>query len=146
MNNIWGLAIPGLAMKADELPFIDGLLRLENPEIGSGPDWSGREYSLIDVASFHAKNIAKLNLSKVVVIGMSMGGMIASIIASNFRQLLPKNSTFRLLVTSANLPDCPAITAQMLQEWSTARRGDFESYKKVLSPFFPMSLRQINRI
>lgn len=142
MSEIWGVAIPGLAMAASEMPTINGLLRLDNPEIGSGPSWPGDSYSLADIAKLHAQRIAALNLVELTIIGMSMGGMIASILASEFRGAMPAKSNFRILVSSPSLPTNPAITKSMLAGWLQAKPGNVGDFQKILSPFFAPAFRK----
>ncbi len=107
----WGVAIPGLAMNNVELPDIPGLLRLQNPEIGDGPSLSG-DYSLDQVAEYHLETILSMNLApgtSFEIMGMSMGAMIAAILGTRYRNRLPPATRFRLLSTSPNLDENPAI-------------------------------------
>lgn len=141
--SIWGVAIPGLGMAAGELPALPGLLRLDNPEIGSGAAFDGM-YTLEDVAARHAAAIgaASVDASEAFwVIGMSMGGMIAAILASTYRPVLPPTTRFLFLVTSANLPGAPAVSAETLAGWQRARPGDVGSWSDVMGPFFGASFR-----
>jgi pimeloyl-ACP methyl ester carboxylesterase len=138
---IRGVAIPGLGMAAAELPDISGLVRLENPEIGDGPRLGDESYSLGDLARGHADWISR-NVpadSELWVIGMSMGGMIASILASELRGLLPNRTHFLFLVTSANTGALPAISDDRLASWQVARPGSVESFRMVMTPFFSPS-------
>jgi len=134
----WGVAIPGLAMRATEIPSHPGLLVLENPEIGSGGTlpW---DYSLEDVAEYHATTISGLpweESNTPIIIGMSMGGMIASILATSLRSKLPTRCRFRFLVTSANSTELPAVPDQLLDFWKTAKPGNEGDFTKILESFF----------
>ncbi|MCX6106673.1 MAG: alpha/beta hydrolase [Proteobacteria bacterium] len=144
MSDIWGIAIPGLAMAASELPSVPGLLRLDNPETGDGPPWEAVAYKLEDVAEMHAKHISTLGKTDLVIMGMSMGGMIVSIMASRFRSILPANTSFRVLVSSPNLSSNQAITAAMLAEWKTAQLGNVGDFKRILGPFFSEQFRLVS--
>lgn len=136
MSEMWGVAIPGLAMRASELPALPGLLRLENPEIGEGPLWDRAHYTLVDVAEWHAKTIQSLGLPDPLVLGMSMGGMIVSIMASHWRHLLPEKTTFRVLASSPNLRFNQAVTPERLASWQMAHPGHIPDFARVLAPFF----------
>jgi len=134
----WGVAIPGLAMRATELPCIPGLLRLDNPEAGDGVQLQ-KPYSLYDVAEIHSHTINRLGRqlsTPFQIIGMSMGGMITSILATTLRSQFPKNCHFRFLVTSANTPQTPAVPMSRLEEWRTATPGVVADFERILRPFF----------
>ena len=137
---IHGVAIPGLGMAAHELPEVKGLVRLENPEIGQGPTIGATSYSLYDVAELHAQKIEALANASAAspfwVLGMSMGGMVAAILASDLRSRLPRSCRFLFLVTSANTKVVPAVDDQRLEEWMRARPGSVESFRSVMAPFF----------
>lgn len=111
----WGIAIAGLAMNAQELPSIPGLYRVNNPEVGDGMQL-GHFYQLEEVAKIHAEVIARLPKASgtFTVMGMSMGGMIGSILATKFRDLLPEQCEFRLMVTTANEAPALAMSAPFL--------------------------------
>src|SRR5262245_16244331 len=119
---IRAFAIPGLGMAARELPETIGVLRGDNPEIGEGPDLDAtRPYTLQDVAEEHARRIETLASSSMLVrdepfwvIGMSMGGMIAALLATTLRARLPRRTRFAFLVTSANTPTLPAVPDALL--------------------------------
>ena len=144
MSNYWGVAVPGLAMTAGELPSVPGLLILENPEIGNGPLWDCDNYNLVDVARYHASTIANLGCQEIFVIGMSMGGMIVSIMASLLRSSLPTIANFRVLVSSPNLAGNPALTPKMLADWRSVNLGKDEDYERILTPFFSKSYLALN--
>jgi pimeloyl-ACP methyl ester carboxylesterase len=133
----WGVAIPGLAMAASELPVIDGLICLDNPDTGSGARLSSA-YTLEDVAELHLKaiNCIRFVTSQPTIIGMSMGGMIAIVLASKLRRHLPPTCRFRLLVTSANSQDLPAVPDALLADWRTVRPGVVDDFGRILEPFF----------
>lgn len=56
MSAAWGVVIPGLAMNASEIPVIEGLIALQNPEEGNGVKLDN-SYTLFDVAEIHLKTI-----------------------------------------------------------------------------------------
>ncbi|MGZ3771598.1 MAG: hypothetical protein ACXVCP_18835 [Bdellovibrio sp.] len=114
MSHLWGVAIPGLAMHNSEIPAIPGLLALQNPEVGDGVNLDSK-YSLNDVAEIHLKAIKAIlsdnstNRDNFWIIGMSMGGMVNSILASELRSKLPANIKFGFFVTTANLSSNQAV-------------------------------------
>lgn len=130
-------------MKSSELPKIPGLIRLQNPETGGEPTLD-HQYTLRDAAAIHLQGI-RTHLSKIsvtepiLIIGMSMGGMIMSYLASEFRKELPKNTRFRFLATSANLPTQPVISDELIRFWQTAIPGDSKSFAPILKPFFSLA-------
>lgn len=135
--------IPGLSMHASEIPTHEGHVVLDNPEVGQGPKMP-RQYLLEDVAAIHLKTIATLITfsQSITLIGMSMGGMILSILASRYRALLPKRCRFVFLVTSPNTSDCEAVPDGMLKEWLKAEHGNVEAFTRVLNPFFSTTFKQ----
>ena len=137
-----GVSLAGLAMAASELPKIDNVIALENPEIGNGVAMPGT-YTLEDVAELHLPAILEhaRGAEELFVVGMSMGAMIAAILASKFRSRLPKKTRFRFLVTSPNSPENPAVTPQLLEDWKAARFGDREVFARLLTPFFSEKFR-----
>jgi pimeloyl-ACP methyl ester carboxylesterase len=140
----WGIAIPGLAMNSKELPRVEGLLCLDNPEVGNSCKLAPG-YGLHDIAELHIRTIEskkdELESGELHLIGMSMGGMILSIMATRFRDRLPANTKFHFLVTTPNLPGTPAVPDSLLAQWATARPGDVESFRPVIEPFFAPGFR-----
>jgi len=132
-----GVSLAGLAMAASELPKIDNIIALENPEIGNGVAMSGT-YTLEDVAELHLPAVLEhaRGEEEFFVVGMSMGAMIAAILATRFRSKLPKKTRFRFLVTSPNSEKNPAVTPQLLEDWKAARFDDTAIFSKLLTPFF----------
>ncbi len=142
----WGVAIPGLAMRNTELPVVDGLHVLENPEIGEGISLIS-QYTLEDVAEIHAASIVELipkYQSKLIIVGMSMGGMICSVLAAHFRAKLPIETKFRFLVTAANSSDLPAIPENLLSTWTSVTPGVLDDFEVILAPFFSRRFRESN--
>lgn len=142
--NHWGIAIPGLAMASTELPSIPGLCRSDNPEVGQGMTLEA-QYSLQDVAELHVRQVEKLTRHSeepFLVIGMSMGGMIASLLATEFRSRLPRNTRFLFLVTSSNSAELPAIPEPLLDQWLSIRSRSPEEFERSLSVLFSDSFRQ----
>lgn len=141
MSGNWGVVIPGLAMHRLEMPAVPGLIALQNPEVDDGVALS-EQYSLYDVAKHHLATI--LELSRIgtlpadgfTIAGMSMGGMINSILASKFRRELPPNVRFLFLVTTPNLKTNPAIPDALLASWLKAKPGSVEDFARILGPFF----------
>jgi surfactin synthase thioesterase subunit len=86
----------------------------------------GDSYSVEDIAETHLRTILEIASSNddFVVLGMSLGGMIAAVLASKFRVQLPPRCTFKFLVTSANTPAHRAITPAMLTDWIQVKFGD----------------------
>jgi pimeloyl-ACP methyl ester carboxylesterase len=132
-------------MNKSELPMVDGFLNLQNPEVDDGallPD----TYSVEDIAKSHLKAILEIASSDrdFVVVGMSLGGMIAAVLASKFRVQLPPRCTFKFLVTSANTPAHRAITPAMLTDWIQVKFGDVAGMERILSPFFSSAYLKTN--
>lgn len=140
-----GICIPGLTMHSSEVPALPGVRVLENPDVGEGPRLD-RDYTLEEVAELHARTIAELAGSQdsLVVAGISMGGMILAIVATEFRHLLPRATRFEFLVTSPNEPETMFLTDQVLAEWSCVKGGDVDGFAVVLEPFFSDRYRASN--
>lgn len=139
----WGVAIPGLAMHNKELPEVPGLYRLQNPEVAEG-EIMPSDYSLEEVAASHLntiKSLPKDPATPFIVMGISMGAMIAAILGSKYRQDLPANSWFRLLSTSANIPGNPAIIPEYTQMFLACKRGDAQSFEENLGLLFSKTFR-----
>lgn len=131
-----GVIIPGLAMEKQELPEIEGFLRLQNPEVNDGPVVDG-PYGIEDIAKLHVETIAKLNKADAFhVMGMSMGGMITSVMASKFRSHLPSVCKFHFIVTGLNSPERPIVTPELLTAWQTVKPEDEQAVEQLLTPFF----------
>ncbi len=112
---------------------------LQNPGFSfDNPVHFSQEYSLEAVASYHLIEIVKMyDRSKpLTLVGMSLGGMILSIIASQFRQHLPEETNFIFYMTSANSKKLPLLSEQTLESWSTARSGNEADFANILRPFF----------
>jgi surfactin synthase thioesterase subunit len=94
--------IPGLAMRAAEIPKINNVFVLENPEIGDGINLHV-PYAIEELAAIHVKSILR-HLHNTddthLFVGMSMGGMILSVIAAIYRSTLPPASRFTYVVPS----------------------------------------------
>ena len=141
MQHSRGAAIPGLAMAASELPTIEGLIRLENPEIGSG-EVLAAAYTLEDLAERHLARLRDITFAEPpTLIGISMGAMIVSVLATDLRSELPAKCRFRFIAPSANSADAPAASDELLEKWRHVRDGDVESFGHVLEPFFSDSFR-----
>jgi pimeloyl-ACP methyl ester carboxylesterase len=144
-----GVAIPGLSMNSSELVLKSGIHKLQNPEVGQAIKINKDAYTLEDVALEHLKEIQQLGLENseqpFVFYGMSMGGMVLSILASEHREKLPANSRFVFLVTSANAFVSPALAEEVLKIWFQAVPGNIESFRAVLEPFFSKKFLQEQR-
>ncbi len=146
---LWGYAVPGLGMNARELPEMGGLFRANNPGVAGAisPD---RPYTLEELAFRHAIAIHQLvEAGKVSkdetfhIIGMSMGGMVLSVLAGNpaYRALLPAKCHFHFLVTSPNLPTLPAVPDALFKQWTTTRPTDDASFRAVLADLLSAEFR-----
>lgn len=143
----WGAAIPGITMKASDLPPIPGLLRLDNPERGEGHVF-GRFYSMEEAAERHAERLESLKdqlETPFTLMGMSMGGMLVSILATRFRHKLPARCQFRFIVTSPNAGDLPALPFLTMLKWSKMLRRTPQSFREVVTPFFGAPFREKNK-
>jgi pimeloyl-ACP methyl ester carboxylesterase len=141
--NIWGYAVPGLAMAAAELPEIPGLIRLENPEIGNGPRMTS-SYTVEDIADMHTARIRESSQAQdeLLIIGMSMGALIAAAMGSEFRSRLPVRTHFRFLAASPNTAAHPAVADTVLDDWKQVVPGDATVFARLLEPFFSKSFHQ----
>lgn len=145
-RSYWGAAIPGISMQAKELPDIPGLLKLDNPGLGEGVKF-GRFYSIEEAALCHLQTLKKLSDSletPFTLIGMSMGGMILSVLASRYREQLPRDCRFRFLVTSPNLRELPALPWSYIGRWARALPITPKSIERLVAPYFGESYRKGN--
>lgn len=146
-SEIQAIAIPGLAMTAAELPELPGLWRLENPEIGTAASQRIEgDYSAEAVAKAHAATIAELirqGARPRTMIGMSMGGMILAVLATEHRELFPAETHFRFLATSANTAANPAVPTSLLDAFATARPGDPATFAEALALLFSPRYREL---
>ncbi|MES2855774.1 MAG: alpha/beta hydrolase [Bdellovibrionota bacterium] len=118
----------GLAMRANEyLPFAASLaprrvLHFDNPCVGEGPRTSG-PLSILDQARHQWSEIERaVGKQPVHLFGLSMGGMIASTMAS-----IEPARTLSLVVaaTSPNImPTAEAVPAELETAWLGARTKD----------------------
>ena len=74
--------------------------------------------------------------------GMSMGGMILSCIASSYADKLPDNTEFYFLVTTPNNTQAEAIPDIVVQRWMSVNPEREESLKNILRPFFSKGFLQ----
>ncbi|MFN8391641.1 MAG: alpha/beta fold hydrolase [Bdellovibrionota bacterium] len=139
----WGFAIPGLAMAASELPPVEGLFPLENPEIGDGVV-IGSTYTLEDIADMHLQTIRRSarNAESLTLIGISMGAMIVAILATERREKLPSKLEVRLLSAAANTYENPAVPDAFIEEWRSVHPGDEQSFERALRRFFSPQFRE----
>lgn len=145
-ENVWGYAIPGLSMNASELPQIAGLYRANNPGVNGTPAWD-RSYSMEELAYAHAQAIQRVAANAdpnkpFYVMGMSMGGMVTSILATEYRHMLPRNTQFVFLVTSPNLSSNPAVPDAIMQSWFSVRTP--EAFQSILAPFISADFHRTN--
>ena len=134
----WGAAIPGLTMNAKELPEIPGLLRLDNPEIGRGYKF-GRFYTIEEAAQCHANHLCEqreILEENFTLMGMSMGGMLLSILATELRAKLPAQCRFRFIVTSPNATELPALPWSSLLGWIISLPRTQKKMERQLKHFF----------
>lgn len=123
--------------------------KIENPGVAHKERIQKESYSLEDVAILHLNQIkhALINADpdkSYKFLGMSMGGMILSILASEYRSELPRNSTFCYLVTSANTTTNPAVPDFLMETWKQAIPGNLDSFAPILNPFFSKSFAASN--
>ena len=145
MSDTLNFIIPGFTMSASEFNF-ENCQVLENPGLGSRAAESSF-YSLADIAEDHLQTITKVlhsksgNDSSLRIIGMSMGGMILSYLASVHRSRLPQKCQFYFLVTSPNLPNNPAVPDTLLASWQNVEAGSVASFASMLADFFANDFR-----
>jgi pimeloyl-ACP methyl ester carboxylesterase len=131
--------IPGLAMNSSEVDLSVGAVALQNP--GFTQDAASRfnsKYTVEDVAEFHLSTILQ-NLDEkrpLRIMGMSFGGMIVSLLATEFRDKLPKQTEFVYFVTSSNSEKLPLLSMETLSSWKKVRPGSLEDFASILRPFF----------
>lgn len=133
-------------MQARHLPDIPGLLRLDNPELGEGHSF-GRFYSMEEAAECHVRKLKSLKdqlETPFTLMGMSMGGMLLSILATKFRSELPTQCQFRFLVTSPNERDLPSLPWSRILRWARALPRTPSSMEKLVSGFFGEEYRKTN--
>jgi pimeloyl-ACP methyl ester carboxylesterase len=136
-----GAVIAGLAMSARELPDLPQFIKLENPEI-HGTATLPDNYTLEDIALRHLEQLKRIQVPEgqtLKLIGMSMGGMILSILASKYRDQLPAKTKFLFLVTSPNLPSNPAVPESLLASWMGVTPGNEQDFKRIMEPMFSPS-------
>lgn len=108
-------------------------------------------YSLETMAADAAALIQYLNLGKVHLVGASMGGMIAQIVAANYPALI---KTANLIMTSSNDPKLPlpklkvlfnilGITGVKIIDAETAAQKQLSYWRTIKSPNYPSDEQQI---
>lgn len=139
-NNTLSFIIPGLSMSSVEFAEITNCIILENFEIGTNTRETKEAYTLEDQAKEHVeeilKNIEEHRPDKIRIMGMSMGGMILSCIASAHADKLPANTEFYFLVTSPNNEQAETIPNIVVQKWMTIDPENEDSVRKATLPFF----------
>lgn len=131
--------IPGLGMNIGEVKLPSTSFGLQNPGFAmDNPVHFSQEYDLEAVASFHLIEIIKrYDRSKpLTLVGMSLGGMILSIIAAKFRHHLPEKTNFIFYMTSSNSKSLPLLSQKTLESWSAVKPGDEADFARILRPFF----------
>lgn len=108
-------------------------------------------YDLQQLASDAAGLIAHLNLSRVHVVGTSMGGMISQILAAQYRHLVASVS---LIMTSTNHPNLPlpklavllhllGVTGTKITDANSAVANRLHYWRIIQSPNYPSEEREI---
>lgn len=127
------LLIGGLAMKADEHePLANNLysnlgrriLYFDNINVGDGPRVEApKQLTILDQAIHQWKKIDKIigKTTSISIYGISMGGMIASTMATLYPQRVNK---LVLAATSANLQHNPSVSDEMFENWINAKHED----------------------
>lgn len=135
-----GVCIPGLSVAAREFPTMTGVKTLENPEVGCG-EWLERDYTLEEVAEMHVAKLASISKEGAFTLcGYSMGGMILSIMATQFRSKLPRRTQFIFLMTSPNfLEPAPILGTNKGPRAPAIKHGTEEEYALALAPYFSES-------
>ncbi len=145
---IRGFAIAGLSMNSGELVLSDAIVKLQNPEVADAQRIDAEKYSLEDIAVIHLQKIKalvpSLQDSSAIFYGMSMGGMVLSILASKYRSELPKDSKFVFLVTSPNSKQNPAVPDELMARWFKVMPGDVDGFRSILHPFFSNVFRKLS--
>ena len=138
-NNTLSFIIPGLSMSSVEFSKQTDCIVLENFEIGTNSKNGKPAYTLEDLAQVHLEEILKqtkkYGANKLRIMGMSMGGMILSCIASTHADKLPKDTEFYFLVTTPNNAQAEAIPDIVVQKWMSVNPENEESLKNILRPF-----------
>lgn len=127
------LLIGGLAMKADEHSELARLLSsktgrrilyFDNINVGDGPRLEGaNQLAILDQAHHQWKKVNETvgSETSISIYGISMGGMIASTMATLFPDRVSK---LVLAATSANLTDNPSVPDDLFYKWTKAKHED----------------------
>lgn len=127
------LLIGGLAMKADEHSELAELLSsktgrrtlyFDNFNVGDGPRLEGEKQLAILDQALHQWNKVNETVgteTSISIYGISMGGMIASTMATLFPNRVSK---LVLAATSANLNHNPSVPDDLFNKWTKARHED----------------------
>jgi pimeloyl-ACP methyl ester carboxylesterase len=127
------LFIGGLAMKADEHESLADTistnlgrrtLYFDNINVGDGPRFENSKELTISDQAVHQWNQVNEILGKessISIYGISMGGMIATIMATIFPERVEK---LVLAATSANLSHNPSVPDDLFAKWTKAKHED----------------------
>jgi len=118
------------------------VIRYDNRDIGLSDKMSDQSYSLNDMAEDAIGLLKALKIDRAHVVGMSMGGMIAQILAAEHANHV---ASLCLIMSTTGKPGLPGPTAavkEMLTKKANGTKEDFidnwvEGKRRIDSPAYP---------
>ena len=126
------------------------VIRYDNRDIGLSENMSGKNYLLGDMANDAAGLLNTLEIEQAHVVGMSMGGMIAQILAVQHPQLV---TSLCSIMSTSGRPGLPGPTVRVQQILTKKTDGSVDGFienwvegkRRIDSPAYPadeIELRQ----
>lgn len=118
------------------------VIRYDNRDIGLSEKMSNQSYSLNDMADDAAGLLAALKITQAHVVGMSMGGMIAQILAAEHPPLM---ASLCLIMTTSGKPGLPGPTPAVQEIMARKTDGTVDGFienwvegkRRIDSPAYP---------
>ena len=147
------ILIAGLGEQLGEWPrsFCENLadenyrvIRFDNRDIGLSDKMPDRRYSLNDMADDTAGLISALNINKAHIVGMSMGGMIAQILAAEYPDRVASLCSLMSSSGASGLPSPTPEVQEIITKKSDGTLDGFienwvEAKRRIDSPAYPSS-------